>query len=320
MKILKEEYEEAISGDELFGSIDIQGKNPIENQKIILNELKRQVITQLTGQTYDGFDAMRENVGEYGYPQQDVDEAWSEGQYVRFVEQAFEWENLQYLFYPYYWGKKKGWPINSQLEDTDPLFKDFLQAGSCRLNVAVRPGFEASVNTFLSTGKLPWDSNEGATVIECLDLDNEEEEAVDPFLTITEEMKAQQGAVYFKSKGTVSHVAGDPDAVLTGDLVEDIDESGEVILDNGVPVLVSSTDFAKDDVNREINIAGKIYMITSVDVDQQKITLDEDVADPNLSKAQYGISAKAIGVPWMVTIPTSLVILGDGSDLPAIPQ
>lgn len=133
-------------------------------------------------------------------------------------------------------------------------------------------------------------------------------------------MKAQQGAVYFKSKGTVSHVAGDPDAVLTGDLVEDIDESGEVILDNGVPVLVSSTDFAKDDVNREINIAGKIYMITSVDVDQQKITLDEDVADPNLSKAQYGISAKAIGVPWMVTIPTSLVILGDGSDLPAIPQ
>jgi len=297
-EILKEEYEEAITGEENFGSVDIQGKNPIENQKIILNELKRQVITQMTGQTYDGFDAMQENVGEYGYPQQDVDEAWSEGQEIRFVEQAFEWENLQYLFYPYYWGKKKDWPINSQLEDTDPLFKDFLQAGSCRLNIAVRPGFETSVNTYLSTGNLPWDSNEGTTVIECLDTDNEEEEAVDPFLTITEEIKARQGAVYFKSEGTVSHVAADPNALLTGD----------------------GTDFTEDDVNREINIAAEIYLIKSVDIVQQKITLNEDIAQSIEGNVQYGIGAKAIGVPWVVTIPTSLVILGDGSDLPEIPE
>ena len=37
-EILKEEYEEAISGEDIFGSVDIQGNNPIENQKIILNE------------------------------------------------------------------------------------------------------------------------------------------------------------------------------------------------------------------------------------------------------------------------------------------
>ena len=319
-EILKEEYEEAISGDEVFGSVDIQGKNPIENQKIILNELKRQVITQMTGQSYDGFDAMQDNVGEYGYPQQDVDEAWSEGQEIRFVEQAFEWENLQYLFYPYYWGKKKDWPITSQLEDTDPLFKDFLQAGSCRLNVAVRPGFEASVNTFLSTSKFPWDSKDDTTVIECLDIDNEEEEAVDPFLTITEEVKARQGAVSFKSGGTITHLAADLDTVLTGDMVEDIDENGDVILDNGAPVLVNGTDFTKDDVNREINIAAKIYMIISVDVGQQKITLDEDVADPSLKNAQFGIGAKAIGVPCMVTIPNSLVILQEGNALEEIEE
>jgi len=296
-EMLKEEYEEAISGDELFGSVDIQGKNPLENKKIILNELKRQVITQMTGQTFDEFDAMQENVGEYGYPEQDVDEAFSEGQEIRFVEQAFEWENLQYLFYPYYWGKKKDWPITSRLEDTDPLFQAFLQAGSCRLNIAVRPGFVTAVNTYLSTGCFPWDSKEeGATIIPCLDLDNEEEEVVDPFLSISEEMRAQYGAVYFKSEGTLSYVEGDPEAQLTGE----------------------NASFEDDDVNREINIAGEIYMIKSINIEQQTIVIDEEIGPTLQGVTQFSIGAKAIGVPWIVTIPTSLVILGDGSDLPEI--
>jgi hypothetical protein len=297
-EMLKEEYEEAISGEENFGSVDIQGKNPLENQKIILNELKRQVITQMTGQTFDEFDAMQENVGEYGYPEQDVDEAFSEGQEIRFIEQAFEWENLQYLFYPYYWGKKKDWPFTSRLEDTDPLFQAFLQAGSCRLNIAVRPGFVTAVNTYLSTGKLPWDSKEeGPTIIPCLDIDNEEE-AADSMLSITEEMRAQQGAVYFKSEGTLSYVSGDPEAQLTGE----------------------DATFENDDVNREINISGEIYMIISVNIEQQTIVLDEEVGQTLQGVTQFSIGAKAIGVPWIVTIPTSLVILGDGSDLPEIPE
>ena len=316
-EVLKEEYEESISGEELFASVDIQGKNPIENKSIILNELKRQVITQMTGQTFDEFDAMREGVLPQGFPEQDVEDAWSEGQYVRFIEQAFEWENMQYLFYPYFWGKKKDWPVNSRLEDTDPLFKSFLQAGSCRINIPVRPGFEKTINTFLSTGKIPWDSSEGGTAVE-----NENgEEASDIFLSIAEEMKAQQGAVYFKSEGTVSHVAGDPESVLTGNLVEDVDDQGETVLDeNGEVVLINGTNFVEDDVNREINIEGKIYMIISVDEEQQKITLDEDIAESILGNVLYGIGPKAVGVPWVVTIPTSLVMLHDGDKLPEIPE
>ena len=271
----------------------------------------------MTRQTFDEFDAMRDGVLPEGFPQQDVDEAWSEGQYVRFVEQAFEWENMQYLFYPYFWGKKKDWPVNSRLEDTDPLFKSFLQAGSCRINIPVRPGFEDAINTFLSTGKIPWDSSEGGTTVEN---ENGEEES-DIFLSIAEEMKAQQGAVYFKSNGTVSHVASDPESVLTGNLVEDVNENGEVVLDeNGEPELINGTNFVEDDVNREINIAGKIYMIISVNVEQQKITLDEDIAQSITGNVQYAIGAKAIGVPWVVTVPTSLVMLHDGNQLPEIPE
>ena len=321
--ILKEEYEEAISGEDAFGGVDIQGKNPLENKDIILNELKRQAIRQMTGQDFGGFDAMRDMTPPPGFPQHDIDKAWSEGQYVRFVEQAFEWENMMYLFYPYFWGKKKDWPITSQLEDTDPLFKSFLQAGYCRLNIPIRPGFVNTTNTFLSTGVIPWDSKYDAPVV-VTDPDDTEigvEEEIGPFLSIAEEMKAKQGAVYFKTEGTVSHVPGDLDTVLTGDMVEDINEEGAVILDNnGNPVLIHGTEFTNDDVNREINLAGKIYMIISVNVEQQKITLDEDIAQPNLSKAHFGIGAKAIGVPWVVTIPTSLVILREGNELPEISE
>lgn len=290
-EVLKEEYEDAISSEGPFDRVDIQGNNPIENKDIILNELKRLAITQMTGQAFDGFDAMREKVPPQGFPQHNVDEAWREGQYIRFVEQAFEWENMQYLFYPYFWGKKKDWPITSRLEDTDPLFKSFLQAGSCRLNIPVRPGFVTTTNTFLSTGEIPWDSNDGSTVIS-----SENEEDVDPFLSIAEEMKAQQGAVYLKSEGTVFHSDGDEAAILTG----------------------KDTSFDKDDENREINIAGKIYLIKSVDKEQQKITLNEDIAQSIEGNVQYGIGAKAIGVPWTVTIPTSLVILQEGNELPRI--
>lgn len=307
--VLMEEYEEAISGEDNFGGVDIQGKNPIENKNAIASELKRQAITQMTGQTFDGFDAMREAASPQEFPQQDVDEAWREGQYVRFVEQAFEWENMQYLLYPYFWGKKTDWPVTSQLEDTDPLFRSFLQAGYCRVNIPIRPGFVDATNTFLSTGKIPWDSKyDGPVVTEPVI-----EEEIDPFLSITDEMQAQQGAVYFKSEGTVSHVAGDPEAVLTGNVIEDVNEEGRI-------VLIPGTNFVKDDENREVNIAGKIYMVVSVDEEQQKITIDDDIAQLIQGNVQYGIGAKAIGVPWMVRIPTSLVILHEGDQLPDIPE
>ncbi len=32
-----------------------------------------------------------------------------QGSLIRFFEQAFEWENLMYIFYPYYWGRKTTW-------------------------------------------------------------------------------------------------------------------------------------------------------------------------------------------------------------------
>jgi len=78
---------------------------------------------------------------------------------AKFMEQAFEWEIMDYTFYPYYWANRKMWQEMYISESTDPLFRSFLQAGMARIIVTVKPGFEDAVQFFLSTGKI-WNGGE----------------------------------------------------------------------------------------------------------------------------------------------------------------
>lgn len=78
---------------------------------------------------------------------------------AKFMEQAFEWEIMDYMFYPYYWANRNLWQEMYVSESTDPLFRSFLQAGMARVIVTVKPGFEDAVNFFLTTGKI-WNGGE----------------------------------------------------------------------------------------------------------------------------------------------------------------
>lgn len=76
--------------------------------------------------------------------------------FVKFMEQAFEWEIMSYNFYPYYWGSKDSWLSKYHYdESSDPTFRSFIQAGMARVIVTVRPGFEEAVQYYLTTGT-PW--------------------------------------------------------------------------------------------------------------------------------------------------------------------
>ena len=77
----------------------------------------------------------------------------------KFMEQAFEWEIMDYTFYPYYWADRKQWKDMYLSESVDPLFRSFLQAGMARVIVTVKPGFEDAVQFFLATG-LTWNGGE----------------------------------------------------------------------------------------------------------------------------------------------------------------
>lgn len=114
----------------------------------------------ISGQHFESFDALRNNVAPFGYPEFSFDEATKEGKYIQFFEQGFEWEQMTYLFYPYYWARKKEWVNILRRNENDPLFGKFLQAGAARVHVPVRPGYEKAILHYLNTGGEIWNGDD----------------------------------------------------------------------------------------------------------------------------------------------------------------
>ncbi|KAH7323442.1 hypothetical protein BKA65DRAFT_407035 [Rhexocercosporidium sp. MPI-PUGE-AT-0058] len=142
-------------------SIGTPGTNPAANLAVMNSEIKKHCLEIITDQHFENFHAV--STVAVGDPELgikidevDIDRAWNEGPYVRFFEQAFEWEEMTWITYPYFWGRKDHWYSKIEYEDPDPLFQKFMQAGYARANVPVRPGFEGALDHFLATGK-PWD-------------------------------------------------------------------------------------------------------------------------------------------------------------------
>jgi hypothetical protein len=146
------EYEEKLAALEIQAGIAIQGKNPTLNMELMKDELKKHCITILTEQHFDLFNSI--STGSFDIPQVDLYENAAEGPYVRFFEQAFEWEQVTWLTYPYFWGRKDRWTEKIAYDDVDPVFNQFLKAGYCRVVVPVRLGFEGAVDHFMTLGEI----------------------------------------------------------------------------------------------------------------------------------------------------------------------
>ncbi|WP_405243172.1 hypothetical protein [Lentisalinibacter salinarum] len=129
------------------------GDSPLMNQRTILKELKKHAISIITRQRYETTGSMRAGAGG-SPPWFDFDEAASDGSFIRFFEQAFEWDQMQYVFYPYYWANQANWASRFEHRDVDPMFQEFLQAGEARVVAPVRPGFERAIAYYLETGSI----------------------------------------------------------------------------------------------------------------------------------------------------------------------
>lgn len=156
-------------------------QNPSKSEEIEREELKRQCVTLMTGQRFELFDAVRPDVPPHGFPELDVEEARAEGDYVGFFEQAFEWGQMTYAYYPYYWGRKDRWEEVFPLDATHPRFRNFLRAGAARVVVPARPHLTGAVLHFLETGEI-WKGSEPPT------LDD------DLYVSIVTEIKEQKDA------------------------------------------------------------------------------------------------------------------------------
>ncbi len=280
----KSRYDNAVETARIRDS-NITGTNPLMNRECEKSELKKGCISLLTAQSFETFDAMRRNVAPLGYPEIAFADAKAEGRYIQFFENAFEWTNMTYIFYPYFWGKKDDWVTISQISDNDPLYTRFLQAGAARVQVPVRPGFETSLLHYLEIGEIWY--GEGTLV-------NAEDGVADPLhLSVLAELKEQLGNQNIEGKGRLT-------------VQKDVTK-----------VTGIETEFIDSDENKRIIIKDKTYVISEV-ISPTEIHLTQKYLDESERGVRYSIGVKLVGNPWEVKLPTDLVMIDEYKTLPEI--
>ena len=183
---------------------------------------------------------------------------------------------MTYLFYPYFWGNKEDWVMLSKLDDADPLFARFLQAGAARVLVPVRPGFEKTIIDYL---EIEDDWNADGTVIT-------EGDETDPLnISIVDEIKSQTGNNNIDGKGTLK------------------------VNKDSATIIGTNTEFNKlSDENRRIIIKGKTYIIKKVE-SEKKIVLTSKYMEDDDEETIYSLGGILVGQSWKVKLPTNLVKL-----------
>lgn len=183
-----DKYNQALAEAKALG-VQIKGSNPGFYRKIENTILRKNCISYMINQ--DPTAALTFGKNKY-YNTNNATESFTNTEikldsgldqyagFVKFMEQAFEWDIMSYYFYPYYWGNREKWVAMYQFDDNDPTFRAFMQSGMARVIVTVRPGFEEAVRHFLATGQI-WNGGEVPVIDDPL------------FLSIVDEMRSALG-------------------------------------------------------------------------------------------------------------------------------
>jgi hypothetical protein len=175
-------YLEELAARAIGSGVQIAGDSPMRNKEVMREELKRAAIRLLSNGTYPPSNLRAPDDDPDVGPVFDLDGAALTAGEIQFIEQAFEWENMTFVFYPYFWTGMDKWAALSDVPDgADPQFARFLRSGSARVVVPARPGFESQVQLYVDTGVL-W----GGGPVPAVD---------DPeYLSVAEEIRVQTGA------------------------------------------------------------------------------------------------------------------------------
>ncbi|MDR3024202.1 hypothetical protein [Chryseobacterium sp.] len=184
------EYNNAVSEEENKASA-IKDSNPNFYRQIENTVLRKNCISYMSDRAANsihgyGLSGLTQGSSFTDYETKLFNDLDQYTAFVKFMEQAFEWENLSYYLYPYYWGNKQNWSDLYKAENTDPVFKAFLQSGMARVIATVRPGFENAVQFYLATGKI-WNGGEVPVIGD------------DLYLSIVDEMKQPKGKKHGKA-------------------------------------------------------------------------------------------------------------------------
>ncbi len=157
------DYEEKLAAAEIQDGVQITGRNPVINREVERQELKKSCISLFMygarGLFYRFNDLNRVFAGSNGYPDIALSRTFAESDKIQFFEKAFDWKNMTYEFFPYYWGRRGKWLDTLAIEDTDPLFEKFLKSGAARVLIPVNPVFNYATLFYQATGRYDWDSS-----------------------------------------------------------------------------------------------------------------------------------------------------------------
>jgi len=147
------EYEDALAAVSVTAGVKLPERGPDESKTLAVEELRKACISIATAQHFDVFGAIESDDG--GRAQVAFGAAHAQGPYARFFEQVFEWENVQFVLYPYYWGRKSLWEERVRmLAGANPAMTELLKSGSARVVVPLRPGFEIALDHYKRTGQV----------------------------------------------------------------------------------------------------------------------------------------------------------------------
>ena len=266
-------------------TLQIGGRPSTVNRNIERDELKKWAIKTMRIKPFE-FDAVIQE-GEH----QEIDPVVSDEQapVIRFYEEAFEWREMAYFLYPYFWSRPETWELRQGTTDpSDPRHEAFLRAGASRLIVPVTPGYEKRVFTYLqSNSNLPESERirgpgSNAEINETGEGSALEELWVELLLQHNEEAALGSGSL---------HVTNESEVVAIND---------------------DSTWLPSErDLGRELFIDGGSYQVASVD-GERTIILDRPYDGPNDDKARYATGSVPFASPWLVRVPTNLVVLDEG--------
>jgi hypothetical protein len=74
------------------------------------------------------------------------------GEFIKYLHNAIEWENVLYFTYPYFWDDNKLWEFKKFLYHPDQTHRMFLRSGASRVVLTIRPGFEPSFTSLVESG------------------------------------------------------------------------------------------------------------------------------------------------------------------------
>lgn len=74
------------------------------------------------------------------------------GEFIKYIHNAVEWENVLYFTYPYFWDDNALWDFKKFLFHPDPTHRTFLRSGAARVVLTIRPGFEPSFSQLVDSG------------------------------------------------------------------------------------------------------------------------------------------------------------------------